>query len=162
MKKTIATLSMMIACHGVFAQNIDDIFNQFTDAQGAEYVNIPSFVLKLGRVFMDKDIQENRLMKGVKTIKVLDMEDCSSNVKKELQYEIAQLEKNGYETLVRTKEKDETVNLLAKMDKDAIKELIIFFTDKDECGLTLMKGKIKKEDINVMINDDKIMIDGRK
>jgi hypothetical protein len=111
---------------------------------------------------MDKDIQENRLMKGVKTIKVLDMEDCSSNVKKELQHEIAQLEKNGYETLVRTKEKDETVNLLAKMDKDAIKELIIFFTDKDECGLTLMKGKIKKEDINVMINDDKIMIDGRK
>ena len=72
------------------------------------------------------------------------------------------MEQNGYETLVRTKEKDETVNLLAKMDKDAIKELVIFFTDKDECGLTLMKGKIKKEDINVMINDDKIMIDGRK
>ena len=162
MKKTIVTLAMMIACHGVFAQNIDDIFNQFKDKQGAEYVNITSFVLKLGRVFMDKDIQENRLMKGVKTIKVLEMEDCSSNVKKELQYEIAQLEKNGYETLVRTKEKDETVNLLAKMDKDAIKELVIFFTDKDECGLTLMKGKIKKEDINVMINDDKIMIDGRK
>lgn len=162
MKKTIVTLAMMIACQGLFAQNIDDIFNQFKDKQGAEYVNIPSFVLKLGRVFMDKDIQENRLMKGVKTIKVLDMEDCSSNVKKELQYEIAQLEKNGYETLVRTKEKDETVNLMAKMDKDAIKELIIFFTDKDECGLTLMKGKIKKEDINVMINDDKIMIDGRK
>ena len=33
MKKTIVTLAMMIACHGVFAQNIDDIFNQFKDKQ---------------------------------------------------------------------------------------------------------------------------------
>ena len=162
MKKTIVTLAMIIACQGVFAQNIDDIFNQFKDKQGAEYMNIPSFVLKLGRVFMDKDIQENKLMKGVKTIKVLDMENCSSDVKKELQHEISRLEQSGYETLVRTKEKDDTVNLIAKMDKDAINELIVFFTENDECGLTLMKGKIKKEDINVMINDDKIMIDERK
>ena len=51
---------------------------------------------------------------------------------------------------------------VAKMDEDAIKELVIFFNDNDECGLTQMKGKIKKDDINVMINDDKIMIDGRK
>ena len=162
MKKTIVTLAMIIACQGVFAQNIDDIFNQFKDKQGAEYMNIPSFVLKLGRVFMDKDIQENKLMKGVKTIKVLDMENCSSDVKKELQHEISQLEQNGYETLVRTKAKDGTVNLMAKMNKDVINELIVFFTENDECGLTLMKGKIKKEDINVMINDDKIMIDERK
>ena len=162
MKKIFVTLAMIIACQGLFAQSIDDIFNQFKDKDGAEYINIPSFVVKLGRVFMGKDIQENRLMKGVKTIKVLDMANCSSDIKKELQHEINQLEQNGYETLVRTKEKDDTVNLIAKMDKDAIKELVIFFTDKDECGLTLMKGKIKKEDINVMINDDKIMIDGRK
>ena len=162
MKKIFVTLAMIIACQGLFAQSIDDIFNQFKDKDGAEYINIPSFVVKLGRMFMGKDIQENRLMKGVKTIKVLDMANCSSDIKKELQHEINQLEQNGYETLVRTKEKDDTVNLIAKMDKDAIKELVIFFTDKDECGLTLMKGKIKKEDINVMINDDKIMIDGRK
>jgi len=162
MKKTIVTLAMMIACQGLFAQNIDDIFNKFKDKEGVEYVNIPSFVLKLGRVFMDKDTKDNKLMKGVKTIKVLDMENCSPNIRKELQQEVNQLEQNGYETLVQTKEKDESVKLIAKMDKDAINELIVFFTENDECGLTLMKGKIKKEDINVMINDDKIMIDGRK
>ena len=162
MKKIFVTLAMIIACQGLFAQSIDDIFNQFKDKDGAEYINIPSFVVKLGRVFMGKDIQENRLMKGVKTIKVLDMANCSSDIKKELQHEISQLEQSGYETLVRTKEKDDTVNLIAKMDKDAINELIVFFTDKNECGITLLKGKIKKEDINVMINEDKIMIDGRK
>ena len=48
------------------------------------------------------------------------------------------------------------------MNDDAINELIIFFNDNGECGLTQLKGKIKKDDINVMINEDKIMIDGRK
>ena len=162
MKKTIATLAMMIACHGVFAQNIDDIFNQFKDKQGAEYVNIPSFVLKLGRVFMDKDIQENRLMKGVKTIKVLDMEECPSEVKADFLKEAKKLNLNGYETLVQTKDKGEEVKLVAKMDEEAISELIILISGKDDCGLTLLKGKIKKEDINVMMTDDKIMIDGRE
>jgi hypothetical protein len=48
------------------------------------------------------------------------------------------------------------------MDEEAISELIILISGKDDCGLTLLKGKIKKEDINVMMTDDKIMIDGRE
>ena len=52
--------------------------------------------------------------------------------------------------------------LIAKMDEENINDLIILITGKDDCGLTLMKGKIKKEDINVMMNDEKITIDGRE
>ena len=52
--------------------------------------------------------------------------------------------------------------LLAKKNNEVIRELIILITGKDDCGLTLMKGKIKKENINGMIGNDKIMIDGRK
>jgi hypothetical protein len=54
------------------------------------------------------------------------------------------------------------VKLLAKMNEESISDLIILITGKDDCGLTLLKGEIKKEDINVMMTDDKIMIDGRK
>ena len=72
------------------------------------------------------------------------------------------MEMKGYETLLQAKEKGETVKLIAKMDEDTIHELIFVITGKEECVLTKMKGKIKKEDINAMINDDKIMIDGRK
>ena len=64
--------------------------------------------------------------------------------------------------MAKPKEDGEEVTLLTKMDDEAISELIILITGKDECGLTLMKGKIKKEDINVMMTDDKIMIDGRE
>ena len=162
MKKIFVTLAMIIACQGLFAQSIDDIFNRFKDKEGVEYVNIPPIVLKLGRLFMDKDGTDYRLMKGINSVRVLDMEDSSSANKKELQQKVNELEQYGYETLIQTKEKGNVVKMFAKMNKDAINELIIYFNDNGECGLTQLKGKIKKEDINVMINDDKIIIDGRK
>ena len=162
MKKIFVTLAMIIACQGLLAQSVDDIFNRFKDKEGVEYVNIPSFVLKLGRLFMDKDGKDYRFMKGINSVTVLDMEACSSAIKKDFQQEANQLELKGYETLVQTKEKGETVKLIAKMDKDTIHELVFVITGKDECALTKMKGKIKKEDINVIMTEDKIMIDGRK
>lgn len=162
MKKIFVTLVVFIACQGIFAQNIDNLFSHFKEKNGAEYVNIPPIMLKLGRLFMDKDEADYRFIKGVNSVQVLDMEDCSSAIRKDFQHEVNQLELHGYETLVQTKEKDETVKLIAKMDNDTIRELIVVVTGKDECALTRLKGKIKKEDINVMMTEDKIMIDGRK
>ena len=103
-----------------------------------------------------------RFIKGIKSVKVLDMEDCTQEVKAEFLQEAKKLKLSGYETLLQTKEDGEEVQLIAKMDEENINDLIILITGKDECGLTLMKGKIKKEDINVMMNDDKITIDGRE
>ena len=90
------------------------------------------------------------------------MEECSSEVKTNFLKEAKELNLNGYETLVQTKDDGEEVKLLAKMNEESISDLIILITGKDDCGLTLLKGEIKKEDINAMMTDDKIMIDGRK
>ena len=162
MKKTIATLALIFAIQGVFAQNIDDIFNLFKDKEGAEYVSIPPFLIKIGRLFMDKEDKSYRFIKGVNSVKTLDMEDCSSEIKKNFLKEANQLNLNGYETLVQIKEKGESVKLIAKMDEEAIRELIIMITGNGDCGLTLLEGKLKKEDINIIMTDDKIMIDGRE
>ena len=82
MKKTIVTLAMFIACQGIFAQSIDDLFNYFKNKEGVEYVNIPPLMLKLGRLFMDKDGTDYRFMKGINSVQVLDMEGCSSATQK--------------------------------------------------------------------------------
>ena len=162
MKKTIATLALIFALQGVYAQNINDMFNRYKEKEGAESVSIPSFLIKLGRLFMDKEDKDYRLIKGVNSVKTLDMEDCSSEVKESFLKEANKLNLSGYETLVQTKEKGETVKLIAKMDKEAIRELIILITGKEECGLTLLEGKLMKEDINMIMTEDKIMIDGRE
>jgi hypothetical protein len=163
MKKTILTLALGIICQSTFAINIDNLFAQFKDKEGADYMNIPSLVLKFMRTFTKSNNDKSyHFLKGIKSIKVLDMEECPSEVKADFLKEAKKLNLNGYETLVQTKDKGEEVKLVAKMDEEAISELIILISGKDDCGLTLLKGKIKKEDINVMMTDDKIMIDGRE
>ena len=163
MKKIILTLALGIICQSTFAINIDTLFAQFKDKEGADYMNIPSLVLKFMRTFTKSNNDKSyHFLKGIKSIKVLDMEECPSEVKADFLKEAKKLNLNGYETLVQTKDKGEEVKLVAKMDEEAISELIILISGKDDCGLTLLIGKIKKEDINVMITDDKIMIDGRK
>jgi hypothetical protein len=162
MKKTIATLALIFALQGVYAQNINDMFNRYKEKEGAESVSIPSFLIKLGHLFMDKDDKDYLLIKGVNSVKTLDMEDCSSEVKESFLKDANKLNLSGYETLVQTKEKGETVKLIAKMDEEAIRELIILITGNEECGLTLLEGKLMKEDINMIMTEDKIMIDGRE
>ena len=163
MKKTILTLALGIICQSTFAINIDNLFAQFKDKEGADYMNIPSLVLKFMRTFTKSNNDKSyHFLKGIKSINVLDMEECPSEVKADFLKEAKKLNLNGYETLVQTKDKGEEVKLVAKMDEEAISELIILISGKDDCGLTLLKGKIKKEDINVMMTDDKIMIDGRE
>ena len=163
MKKTILTLALGIICQSTFAINIDNLFAQFKDKEGADYMNIPSLVLKFMRTFTKSNNDKSyHFLKGIKSIRVLDMEECPSEVKADFLKEAKKLNLNGYETLVQTKDKGEEVKLVAKMDEEAISELIILISGKDDCGLTLLKGKIKKEDINVMMTDDKIMIDGRE
>ena len=126
-------------------------------------MNIPTLMLKFMRTFTKSNNDKSyRFIKGIKSVKVLDMEDCTQEVKAEFLQEAKNLKLSGYETLVQTKEDGEEVQLIAKMDEENINDLIILITGKDDCGLTLMKGKIKKEDINVMMTDDKIMIDGRE
>ena len=163
MKKIIATLALIIACQATFAQNIDTLFSQFKDKEGADYMNIPTLMLKFMRTFTKSNNDKSyHFIKGIKSVKVLDMENCTQEVKAEFLQEAKKLKLSGYETLLQTKEDGEEVQLIAKMDEENINDLIILITGKDECGLTLMKGKIKKEDINVMMNDEKITIDGRE
>ena len=163
MKKIIATLALIIACQATFAQNIDTLFSQFKDKEGADYMNIPTLMLKFMRTFTKSNNDKSyRFIKGIKSVKVLDMEDCTQEVKAEFLQEAKKLKLSGYETLLQTKEDGEEVQLIAKKNNETIRELIILITGKDDCGLTLMKGKIKKEDINVMMNDEKITIDGRE
>ena len=98
--------------------------------------------------------------KGIKSICYLNLESCPSEVKEDFRQKVNQLE--GYEVLFRGKEGGEMYKLIAKKNNETIRELIILITGKDDCGLTLMKGKIKKEDIAQLVNEQTSKKDGRE
>ena len=163
MRKIIATLALIIVCQVAFAQSIKALFKEFKEKEGADYISIPSLPLKFMHTFMKEDNDKSLyFLKGIKSVKVLDMEDCTPQTKADFIQRTNQLNLNEYETLVMAKEDGDNVKILAKMNNETIREFIILTTGEDNCALILLKGKFKKDDLDVMIADDKIMIDGRK
>ena len=145
-----------------FAQNMDAVYNEFKDVKGVESVSVSPFLMKFARLFMDSDDKNNPLIKGTHSVKILDLEECTKDIKKQFTQKVNQLQHNGYEIWLQAKKDGENVKIIAKKEDQIIRELLVLTTDNDDCALVLIKGKIRKEDIQAIIDDDKIMIDGRK
>lgn len=160
MKKIIATLALIIVCQGIFAQNIDTLFEKFSKEQRAESVSIPPFMMSLGKLFMsDEDLS---IAKGICSLRILDLEDCPTNVKERFSEQVNKLHLEGYEPMIQVNEDGEKVRIFALPYKDSIKELLLVCSGKDDCALIQMKGKIKKEDIAQLVNEQTSKKDGRE
>ena len=160
MKKIIATLALIIVCQGIFAQNIDTLFEKFSKEQQAESVSIPPFMMSLGKLFIsDEDLS---IAKGIRSLRILDLEDCPTTVKERFSEQVNKLHLEGYEPMIQVNEDGEKVRIFALPYKDCIKELLLVCSGKDDCALIQMKGKIKKEDIVQLVNEQTSKKDGHK
>ena len=151
MKKYL--LIMLFSVQAVWAGNVNSIINEFKDADKAEYVSVPWVLMKLGHIFMDKD-DKNDIAARLSSVRVLDLEECSSRIKAKFTKRIATLNRHGYETLVRAKDDDGSVQILAKGKKDIIKELLIVCGGNENCALILLKGNIRQEDIDKLVQQE--------
>ena len=144
---------MLFSVQAVWAGNVNSIINEFKDADKAEYVSVPWVLMKLGHIFMDKD-DKNDIAARLSSVRVLDLEECSSRIKANFTKRIATLNRHGYETLVRAKDNDGSVQILAKGKKDIIKELLIVCGGNEDCALILLKGNIRQEDIDKLVQQE--------
>ena len=144
---------MLFSVQAVWAGNVNSIINEFKDADKAEYVSVPWVLMKLGHIFMDKD-DKNDIAARLSSVRVLDLEECSSRIKANFTKRIATLNRHGYETLVRAKDDDGSVQILAKGKKDIIKELLIVCGGNEDCALILLKGNIRQEDIDKLVQQE--------
>ena len=161
MKKIILALIVTVACQTGFAQNADALYEEFKNEKGVESTNVSPMLMKFARLFIDKDDRSNPLIKGAQSVKVLDLEDSTKGTKKRFTQKVEQLNLNGYDTWMQAKDDGENVRIIAKVKDDIIHELLVMTTGDDDCALVIIKGKIKQEDVQAIIDDDKIMIDGR-
>ncbi len=152
---------MLLSAQMLCAVNVNSIINEFKDAKKAEYVSVPWILMKMGHMFMDKD-DKNDIAGRINSVRVLDLEECSERVKARFTKRIASLNGHGYETLVRAKDQDGSVQILVKEKKDIIKELLIVCGGKDDCALIQLKGNIRQEDIDKLIEQETEKRNGRK
>lgn len=143
------------------AESATDIFNEFSTAPNAEYVNVNPFMMSLGRMFMGDD-PDSAIIKKIKSVKVLDLENCSPTVKNNFRNKIGKLSTKGYEEMIHSSENNEKVTIYAKMDKEIIHSMLIVCTGSDDCTLVEINGKFKMEDITGVVNSQMPKHDGRR
>ena len=151
MRKFLFTLLLLLVCHIGYGQSIDSLFDEFECEQNVDYVKVSPFMMSLGKMFC-KHEEGSEIIRKVKSMKVMDLGDCSASVKKRFSSKVSKLNRKGYEELMRVNDGGEKVHILMKIRKDAIRELLVVCSGNDSCTLIQINGKFVKDDIDKLVS----------
>ena len=164
MKKYIMILlvALMTTVSGfaAAAHDVDAVFSEFAEADNATYVKVNPFMMWLSRAFVSGD--EAKIVRKVKSVRVLDMDDCSMTVKSRFKERVDALGNGGLEEIVRVNDDGEHVRILAKVEKDEIRKMLVVCTSGDDCTLVEINGKFSMDDISGVIESQVPKHDGCK
>lgn len=148
---------MLLAIQLSWAVNAKQLFNEFKNAENADYVSIPHLLLKMGQMFMDDEDKSDagaELAKKINSMKVLDLEKCSDSVKRRFMKRVDELNTDGYEELMRVNDEDEKVKILIREEGTTIKEMLIVCSSPDDCALIQFTGDFKESDIEALVKQE--------
>jgi type 1 fimbria pilin len=159
MKKGIfIVLSVVIFCRPCFSGEtaqvtgtnnkvtVQQLFADFGKEKKTIHIKVGGFAMALARVFSDT--------KGVSEIDVYSLDECTKETKEKFNLAIQNIKDKSYETLVSTSEKNERVKVLVKIKDDCVREIVIVAGGNDP-ALVKIKGKIKPEDIQSIVDENK-------
>lgn len=153
MKKLLFIFALALAgYHLSYGQTPADIYNTFASEAKVQTVSIGDFAIKLAGEY-------NELAKGIKSINVLTLSECSQLVKDRFAKEVGLLNTDGYEPIVRVNKDNEMVKLFVKVDGDTINELLVIVTGKDPVLVTL-KGSFSKSELLAKMDKIKVSKSG--
>lgn len=148
----LLSASMLSACAG----GPRDVFSEFKDKKNAEYVHVPRMLVKMGMALAKNvDGDENMdILRHISSVKVLDMEECDTEAKREFAEAVGQLRFDGYELLTRVKDETDNVSVYVRKKGSYIRELLVVNSGRDDCMMVSVKGKIHEKDINRLLQED--------
>jgi len=159
MKKSIfMTVLVAIMCQPCFSKEIietnktrqqhtvDELFANFSKEKNITHVKIGGLIMSFARAFTDT--------KGVMGVEVFSFDECDNQVKDKLNVAIRNLKDKNYETLVSTTQDGENTKVLVKIKENVINEIVII-TGGKEPAFVRIKGKIRPEDIQSVVNNNK-------
>lgn len=137
------------------AKSLGRLIEDYRYQKNAEYVHVTPLLMKMARTAMGHDArsgEEGRLVRKIKSIRTLDLEECSADVKHRFSADVQKLEMSGYEPLVTTRDDGETVKIMMKAKGDVIRELVIICSDSDDCALVWLNCKVKMNEIQSLVD----------
>ena len=153
MKKMMLTALVAMFSLAAVCGTPDEIFDKFRSLPKAEYVHVPKLLLKMGTTYVKSEGNDAaaRIASKLTSVRVLDLEDCSRQVKADFAKNISGLKRTGYESMVRANGDGERVEVLIRQQGSVIREMLIVNSGDDDCQLVQLKGKISQKDIDQLV-----------
>ena len=151
---TMLLLSFIVMSCGMFYHNADDIINDMRDARHAQYVNVGSGLLGLGRL-ISPTLSEAAL--GITSVQVLDLSKCSVGDREKFRKRVMNLTKNrSYEEVVTKQVGYDTRTALIRSDGQYVNEIVLVNASDMTDVMVLIFGHINLENLERIINDQSI------
>ena len=151
---TLMLLSLLVMSCGMMIHNAHDIINDMRDARNAQYVNVGSGLLGLGRL-ISPTLSEAGL--GITSVRLLDLSKCSGNVRDKFRKNIQKLYRDrSYEEIMTTQQgygQQQTV--LVRRDGQFVNEIVIANANDVTDAMVVIDGHINFENLERIINDQK-------
>ena len=144
-------LSLLVMSCGVLSRNADDIINDLRDARHAQYVNVGSGLLGLGRL-ISPSLADAGL--GINSVQMLDLSKCNPNVRDKFRKHLQNLYKNRYyEEIVTNQTGYETRTALVHRDGQYVNEIVLANSSEMNDVMVLVYGHINLENLQRIVND---------
>lgn len=143
----IAALVMIMP--GGMAQTVNGLFRQFKDQPEAEYKNLAPLLMGVIKTFAI-DEEDDKVIKSIKSIRVLDLEECAPEIRREYARKSRTLKPSGMEMLMQVKEDEGTVRIWGKIKREKVEEVLVLTPDK----MVSIKGRFDLDKISQLINQD--------
>ena len=153
MKKLFVFLltTVILASCGMMYHNAQDIMNDMRDAKHAQYVNVGSGLLGLGRL-LSPTLSEASI--GISSVQVLDLSKCNVNVRDNYRKRIQNLYKdNSYEVIIANQNGYDSKTALVRRDGQYISEIVIANASDMTDAMVIINGHINAENLERILND---------
>jgi len=147
MKKLILSLLILIFGLTLFAQpaSFDRLYYQYKGEEGVVALRIPGFVMRLAASIGDLDREERALLRSLKSVTVLTIEDSQLYPGVNFTREINRSKlDNNYELLLEAHDNGEDVYIAAREKNGKLRDLIVV-VGGDENVLVHVRGRMDSD-----------------
>jgi len=147
MKKQIITIILALFGLSLYAQpaGLNTLYYTYKGEKGVIAMKVPGFVMKLAGRIGDLDQEERQLMRSMRSVRLLTVEDGERypglNFTKEV--DLSRM-KGGYQLLLEVHEDDEDVIIVGREKKGKITDLIVIVGGSDN-AMVHVRGRMDSD-----------------
>ncbi len=148
-----ALVLLLLVCGWGYGQDADRLFEEFKNEKKVEYVKVNPLLMSVIKMFVKPD-EDVKIVRKVRSLKVMDLEDCATDVKERFTAKVNELNHEGYEELMRINGEGDKIHILMRMKKEKIREFLVLCSGTDECTLVQINGRFTPKDIDNLVNKE--------